>query len=214
MCAMPETPGLLFEEVWQEISHSIDLTEENQAEQHFLKSLVMGGTVVAERVVNNCQELARYWGNGDKTKALGLTRLFFWMMLSQCYQWIEIGKTDNKNGLVPEKLGRKIMSIFGNMTDGDFKLYIDLYTQYHYDLGNSPHMTHISSLLLALSCEICGHKCLDWTKMSFPVKEMFHLFRKGSVIDTGPIRGVQDITEMKQALTAGIKAMTLYFDRV
>ena len=215
MYAAPETPSeSLFEEVWQEISQSIDLFEENESERHFLKSLVMGGTVVAERIVNNCQELARYWGKGDKTKALGLTRLFFWMMLSRCYQWLETSKTSGSDGLAPEEFSRKIMSIFGNMTDTDFKLYLDLHEQFQYDIKKSPHMTHISSLLLALSCEICGHKCLDWTKVRFPVKEMFHLFRKGSVIDTGPIRGVQDINEMKQALNAGIQAMTLYFDKV
>ena len=203
---------VLFEEVWENVTNRIDLIEDNATNRHFLKSLVMGATVVAERVVTNCEGLARYWKNGDAIKAQGLTGLFFWILLSHCHYWIESEK-EKKDGMISEQIAIKLLSCFGDINPTDFQAFLGLYKQYHHDLKNSPHLTHVSGLLLAMSCEICGHKCLDWSKINFPVKEMYHVVRKGAFIDTEPIRSVHDISGMKNALSAGVQAMTIYFDK-
>jgi len=161
----------LFEKIWSDLSNAIDSFEDNESQRHFLKAIVMGATVVAEMVTNNCQSLSRYWGKGDKFKASGLTRLFFFILLGKCYHLVDKEQSEKQSESISfEKVGRKLSPIFDNMTGNDFKLYLDLDIQFRYDVKNQAHLTHFYSLLLAQSCEICGHKCVELSKIRFPVK--------------------------------------------
>jgi hypothetical protein len=208
-------PESLFETVWTDISCTIDLFNEDETKRLFLKSLLMGGTVSAEKAVINCTGLSRYWGDGDENKALGLTRLFFWMTFSYYHHGLKAGSGDAETELITiEEAARKLLPAFGKINEKDLQLYLNLDSQFNYDLENSPHLIHLASLLLAVSCEICGHRCLDWSKVSFPVKEMFHIAHRGAILDSEPLRDQQDLSEMQSALAAGIKTTNLYYEKV
>ena len=204
----------LYEKVWAETSQVIDLISEDEAKRQFLKSLLMGGTVAAEQAVINCKGLSRYWDNGDENKASGLTRLFFWMVFNYCHHLLQKGVDYMNSGLVSvDETAAEILFAFGKISEDDLKLYLGLRTQFYYDLNNSPHLVHFSSLLLAACCEICGHKCLDWAKVNFPIIEMSHLAQSKAMLDSEPIRYQEDVSEMKSALISGIKTANLYFEK-
>ena len=73
-----------------------------------------------------------------------------------------------------------------------------------------PHLIHVSSLLLARTSEICGHKCIDWSKVKWPVVEMTHLAR-GAFIDGAPMRSKLDIDAMLESVNTGIQAMMSFY---
>lgn len=204
---------ILFEKTWQEISKAIDLFDQNDNTRLFLKSLLMGGTVAAEQATAACRGLASYWADGNQSKALGLTRLFFWMILNYYQHHIKISENDSSALIDDAEAAGKLLTIFGKLNENEMKLYVNLSSQLNHDFEKSPHFIHLSSLLLALSCEICGHKCLDWDKIHFPVKEMYHIAHNGALLDSVPIRDVNDNTEMQSALLAGIKAANLYYEK-
>ena len=155
-----------------------------------------------------------YWGDGDEGKALGLTRLFFWMIFSYYQYHLKVDqKGSSLESLTTREAAHKLLANFGDVNEGEIQLYVSLDTQFKYDISRSPHMIHLSCLLLALSSEICGHQCLDWTKIRFPVIEMFHIAHKGAIVDSEPIRDQRDISEMQSALLAGIKAANLYYEK-
>ena len=89
-----------FEKVWNDVSCIIEVSYIDDTKRVFLKSLLMGGTVSAERAVTNCSGLSVHWGAGDEVKALGLTRLFFWMIFSYYYRGLKNGTAGSVTGLV------------------------------------------------------------------------------------------------------------------
>ena len=196
-----------FDDVWRQIAGAAESRSDNETEKHFLESLVRGGITAASIVVSCCDGLAKYCSPFNTDKALGLTRLYSWIMLCQCYRWLQGELNPESNPIPIGEFGEKLLSLFGKMDEGEYQLYLNLNTQFNYDLDKKPHMTHFSALLLALSSEVCGHKCLDWTTLRFPVKEMTHIFLRGGVIDTEPMRSLNVTEAVKEALGTGIQAM-------
>jgi len=82
---MPEAQELknseIFEEVWEKATSRIDELTSDAKERKFLKSMVMGGTVAAETVLNNAESARRYWGEGNAGWAAEISQLFSFLML-------------------------------------------------------------------------------------------------------------------------------------
>jgi hypothetical protein len=203
--------GQLFEEIWQKAVSKIDTLTAEADDRRFLKSLVMGGTVGAESAVSNCQSLKGFWGEGNLTQATELSQLFSLLMLSQIYRWVkEKPPKDMTSTVPPEVSATRIIYVFGGEPEQAMDDFLHFDQQFEYDMAKHPHMIHVSSLLLAKTCEICGHKCIDWSKVKFPVVEMTHLIR-GAIIDGAPIRGKLDIDAILKSLDTGVQAMTSFY---
>ena len=84
--------------------------------------------------------------------------------------------------------------------------------QFNYDLSKHPQLVHLSGLILARISEICGHPCLEWEQIKFPVVEFTHIMKKGIVIDGAPMRSQDDINVVVKALSSGVEAMTRFHD--
>lgn len=212
MTPAEETPnGQLFEGVWQKAVARIDKLTEDADDRRFLKSVVMGGSVAAESVVTTCQAIKGYWGEGNEAAATELTQLFSLLMLSQIYRWVKEKPPKEMSNTVPKEVSAtRINYVFGGEPEQAMDDFIHFDQQFAYDLEKHPHMIHVSSLLLAKTSEICGHKCVDWSKVKFPVVEMTHLV-KGAIIDGVPMRSKLDIDAMQHSLQTGIGAMMSYY---
>jgi hypothetical protein len=204
-----------FEQSLQESVQKVDQLTIIVSERQLLKSICTGGQLTAKMAVSNCEGLNHHWGEGSQPKAQALIRLFAWIMLSQCYRWTKTESSQGGQSLPPIiDYGRKLLSVFGDAGKTDENLLLGLDSQYNYDLDNKPHLTHISCMLLAASCEICGHRCIDWQKIRFPVREISHLAHKQALIDTEPLQVLTDISALKTALNTGIAAMIQYYEHL
>lgn len=212
----PEMPqDILFEQVWRNVSNVIDNYCGDGEPGLFLKALLMGGTVAAEYATVNCNGLSGYWNGGDEVKAHGLAKLFFWMIFSYNQYQLYADKNISRDELITVKeAAERLLPVFGDMTEEEVDLFINFNTQLNHDIGKDPHLVHLSSLLLAVSSEICGHKCLDWSKVQFPVIEMVDIASKGAIIDSKPINNKHDISEMQTAFLSGIKAANVCYEKV
>ncbi len=176
--------------------------------RRFYRALLAGGSVAARAVVNQCQGVQDVWAGGDEKKALALTRLFTMMMLSQCYRWLS-GKepVSEEQSKAREAAASNIGHLFGDGTQSAVKEFFNIDIQFKYDLENKSHLVHLGSLLLAKASDACGHRSIDWSQVSFPVKSLNTLTSSGAIIDSAPIRSPDDIRALWAGHAAGVKAM-------
>jgi hypothetical protein len=182
----------IFEQVWDQATGRIEELTPDVAERKFLKSLVMGGTVAAEMVVNGAESARRYWGEGNPAWAAEISQLFSFMMLSQCYRWVVEQDPHNKTAIPKEFSATKLVYAFGTEPEQSLEDFMRFDEQYNYDMEKKPHLVHVSRFVLARMCEIMGHKGIDWEKVKFPVAELSHLAKKGVILDSEPIRSQDD----------------------
>ena len=203
--------GEIFEQVWQNALDRIEEITQDDADRKFLRSVAMGGSVAAESVVTGCEAIREYWGEGSVETATELTQLFSLLMLSQIYRWVKAQPPENMSVMVPREVSvTRLVYMFRGDPDTAMEDFLHFDEQFDYDLKRHPHMVHVSSLLLARAAEICGHKCIDWSRVKWPVVEMTHLV-KGTIIDGAPMRSKLDIDAMLNSLNTGVQAMMSYY---
>jgi hypothetical protein len=203
----------LFEEVWSKAAVNIDTLTGDDTERIFLKSLVMGSTVAAEIVLNNCGGIQQYWDKGDVPKAMEISQLFSFLMLGQCYRWLDAKPDPEGMTRLPKEVSAtKLIYAFQGEPEQGIDDFLHFDAQFNYDLEKHPHLIHLSSLMLARISEICGHKCIEWDKIKFPVVELTHIMKKGVVLDGAPMRNQDDINTVVKALSTGVETMTRFHD--
>jgi hypothetical protein len=204
--------GQLFQAVFNQVSQRINQFNADENKLVFYNSLLAGGTVMAGSVVTNCQGINKLWAGGDEVKAMALAKLFTSFMLFQCLRWIE-GTADYTQGQTndPPPVLLDVLSFFGETSEEEIEDLSNINIQFRYEVKQT-HMTHLAILLLARACQSCGHRCIDWSKVSYPVKSMKPLTQSGAIIDSTPISGVDDIRAFRASHTTGIHAMTKYHD--
>ncbi len=204
--------GQLFQDVFDQVSKRINQFDADENKLVFYNSLLAGGTVMAGLVVTNCQGINKLWAGGDGAKAMALAKLFTSFMLFQCFRWIE-GKADNPQEQTSDHhpVLLDILSFFGETSEEEIEDLSNINIQFRYEVTQT-HMTHLAILLLARACQACGHQCIDWSKVSYPVKSMKPLTQSGAIVDSAPISGVDDIRAFRASHAAGIQAMTKYHE--
>ncbi len=203
----------LFEEVWEKATAKVDELTKDEQERKFLKSLVMGGTVAGEIVVSGAEGVRKYWGEGNLAWAQEVTQLFAFLMLSQCYRWIQGEVKPEMQNMVPKEVSAtKLIYIFGSEPEQALDEFINFDLQFNYDLDKKPHIVHTSTLVLAKLCDITGHACVDWKKIKWPVVELTHVVKKGGITDSEPMRSQADINVVVNALNTGAQAMTKFHE--
>ena len=203
----------VFNAVFAQISDRINQLTTNEDNRRFFKSLLTGGVTMANAVSLRCQGVRDNCGTIDKEKALALTKLFTLLMLSQAFRWLEEHNSEEQK---PKKVNltavSNVLGLFGDSSEEAIKDFLNMDDQFKYELEHQEHMTHIAVLLLAKACEACGHKCIDWDRVSFPVKSMIPLTTSGAFIDSVSVSNLDDIAELWQCHAAGIRAMVDYHE--
>ncbi len=216
MTSTPETPNSqIFEDVWSKATDNIEKLTTDTTERQFLRALAMGSTVAAEIVLNNCSAIQPYWGKGDISRAMEISQLFSFLMLGQCYRWLNNKPAADTTTRLPKEVSAtKLIYIFQGEPEQGVDDFINFDSQFNYDLEKHPHMVHLSSLILAKVSEICGHKCVNWNRIKFPVVELTHIMKEGVVLDSTTMRSQDDINLVVQAISTGVEAMMRFHDGV
>ncbi len=175
----------------------------------------MGGTVAAEAVVNTCKSIKEFWGEGSESIAVELSQFFSVILLGQLYRWLSNNPPEGNSAIVPPEVNIKLLSnIFGGDLDQIISNYLSFDEQFSFDLKKSSSLTRICGLLLlSKASEICGRKCFDWNKVTFPVAEIKDLVGKAA-IKGAPMRIVLDVHSMQKSLDAGMQALTNYYVKI
>jgi len=204
----------LFEAAFMQLNERLHELVPDEDDRRFYTALLAGGKVAASAVVSRCEGVNKAWGDGNEEKALALIRLFTLSMLSQCYRWLDEVEHHRREELNTARkvAASNILQLFGDDSDNAITDFLNIDIQYNYDLKHKRHLIHIGSILLAKACEACGHKCIDWDRVSFPVKELESLTRAGVIIDPEPIRSAYDIKALWLSHAAGVQAMVKYHE--
>jgi hypothetical protein len=198
-----------FGAVFAKVHGRIHQLIENEHDRRFYTALVTGGKVSASSVVSLCEGVKKVWDDSDKKGALALTKLFTLLMLSQCYRWLneKEPRLKEKRRTARQAAASDVLRLFGDDSKDALKDFLNLDIQFNYEMDHKPHMLHLGSLLLAKACEACQHKCIEWSKVSFPVKEIIHLMHSGAIIDSAPLRNLDDNKALWHSHAKGIQAM-------
>jgi len=203
----------IFNAIFARISENINSIFPDYNNRRFYKSLLAGGKTIANTVIARCQELRRICGDVDEVKALALTKLFTLLMLSQTFRWLE-NQTPENEETIESNLSAisTVLNLFGDNSEESVKDFINMDNQFKYELKHHDHMTHMAVLLLAKACEACGHKCIEWSKISFPLKSLQSLASSRAIIDSKAINGVEDIRVVINSIPFGAQAMVNYHE--
>ncbi len=202
-----------FNAVFARVSGRINQLTTDDNNRHFYKSLLTGGITMANAVIVKCQGVRDTCSSIDKEKALALTRLFTLLMLSQAFRWLENRNAETEEPKTVNLTAvSNILGFFDDNSEEAVKDFVNMDAQFRYDLKHHDHMTHMAVLLLAKACEACGHKCIEWDKVSFPVKSMIPLTSSGAIVDSLSISSLNDITLLWECHAAGVKSMVNYHE--
>lgn len=203
-----------FKAVFDKANEMINKLIKNENERLFYKSLLVGGSTMASSVASECEGVKKVWGDGDEAKALALTKLFTLLMLSQCYRWIDKTEPDSEDKQKDARgaAALKVLHLFGDDPKEVVEDFLNIDTQFKYDLAHESHMTHMSIIILAKACEACGYSCIEWSRVSFPIKSMVPLTHSRAIIDSVSISNLNDITALWNCHAAGVQAMMKYHE--
>jgi len=209
----------IFNAVFVQANENIRNIFPDDNSRRFYGSLLTGGKTAANAVIAGCQGLMEICGEIDRAKALALTKLFTLLMLSQAFCWLEnqgmeAEETEEAEEVMKSNLtaASVVLSLFGDSSEGSIKDFLIIDTQFRYELKHHDHLTHLAVLLLAKACEACGHRCIEWSKVKFPMKSLQSLTTSGAIVDALRINSVNDIRVVINSFAAGVQAMVNYHE--
>ena len=205
---------LIFEAVFYRVNEMIHKLIADENERRFYRSLLIGGNAMSKQVVTKCEGVKKTWGEGDETKALALTKLFTLLMLSQCCRWIAKTEpdSDEKQKDSRKMAASKVLSFFEDDCRESIESFLNMDAQFKYDSEHENHMTHMGIFILAKACEACSHKCIEWSKVSFPIKSMKPLASSRVIINSALINNLNDITVMWNCHATSVQVTMKYYE--
>ncbi len=202
----------VFNAMFSKIGKNVNDIFPDNNNRRFYKSLVAGGVAMANAVVARCQEVNRICGDIDEAKAMALTRLFTLLMLSQTFRWLDQASEEEDSIPINLPAVSCILNLFDDNCEKSVEDFLTLDAQFKYELKHHDHMTHLAVFLLAKTFEACGHKCIEWSKVSLPIKSLELLTSSKAIIDAKAINSVNDIRAMLSCQTIGIRSMINYHE--
>ena len=203
----------LFQAVFSETSSKISGITEDEGNRHFITSLLTGGYISANALINLCDGVKESWKDGDEAKALALIRLTTLLMLSQTFRWLE-SQDDAKDEAPTINLTAvsNILSLFGDNSEEAIRDFFIMDTQFKHETDNESTFTHFKVYLLAKAIEACGHKCMDWEKVSFPIKSLEPITSSGAFLDSQMLGDLDNIRALWACHSIGTQAMLKYHE--
>jgi hypothetical protein len=202
----------IFTAIFARIGKNVNDIFADNNNRKFYKSLVAGGIAMANAVVARCQEVKRICGDIDEAKAIALTRLFTLFMLSQAFRWLD--QASEEGEAIPVNLSAVscVLNLFDDNCTKSVEDFLNLDAQFKYELKHHDHLTHLAVFLLAKTCEACGHKCIEWSKVTMPIKSLEPLTSARAIVDATAINNVNDIRAMLDCHTTAVQAMMNYHE--
>jgi hypothetical protein len=198
----------LFETVSLRLYHRFSDLITDESDKEIYLALLAGGTIAANGVAEACEYIKRAWGKGDEEKALALIKLFTLYMLSVWCRWVEKGKQypEHERRQVRKVAASDILQLFGDNSEKSIKDFLDMDTQYNYELDNNMKMIKMSFLVIAKACEACGKNYVNWGRVVFPIKELQDVVDARAISDLRPF--INDVATLLACEAAALEVTT------
>ncbi len=188
---------------------------------------LVGGRVAANGLVQESDCVKKPWGKGDETKALALTKVFTLHMISHWYRNIDEQQqhSDDERRQAREVAASSMLRFFNmylspgdsDASAKDVKDFMNMDIQFNWDLdketrtGGSRIGLLIYPLLLAKACEACGQRCVDWSRVTFPVDSHQQLVDEGAIVNGRPFSSFEEWVILISRVFAGVQGMFRYY---
>lgn len=204
----------LFKGVFADVLHRFLNQISDEHEKQVYVGLLQGGAVAAELVVNYCESVKKAWGKGNEEKALALIKLFTLCMLSTWYRWLDEREqhTEDERTLAREMAASGILHLFGDDSKNAVADFLNMDGQYNYECDTSSRMPMLkmNGLILAKACEACGQPAINWSKVTFPVREWQEIVDSGAVINPSLFVNLREVVALGECRVTGVQMMSKY----
>jgi len=210
-----------------EVSHLIVRYVTDEYEWRVCLAWLVGGSAVAKRLVEESDCVKKAWGKGDKAKALALSKMFTLHMISHWYRMLDEQQQhlDEERKQAREVAASSMLRFFNTyLCPGDsgafvkdLKDFMSMDMQFNWDCdketqtGEKRLMTKTASLLLAKACEACGQRCVDWSRVTFPVESHQQLYDANAIVNGRPFSAVEEWPLLSLWVDAGVDLMFSYY---
>jgi hypothetical protein len=183
-----------------------------------------GASSAAQALIREVDLVKSVWGRGDEQKTLSLIKVCAPHMIS-----VWLGDIDQQHQLTGdarrvqyESDASSILSIINRflrdkpadvsvLTAQDVKSAIDMDRQWKTQKDGEGRPLVYACLLLSKALEACGQRCLDWSKVSFPVESVQQFLDSDALLERGLLGDHQRLLAVTNCLEQGVRPVRRYY---
>jgi hypothetical protein len=183
-----------------------------------------GASSAAQALVREIDGVKSAWGRGDEQKTLSLVKVCAPHMISV---WIggidqQPGMTGDARRVEYESAASSMLSVINRflctkpsdvsaLTAQDVKSAIDMDRQWNTQSDSKGRPLVYACLLLSKALEACGQRCLDWSKVSFPVESVQQFLDSDALLEGGLLGDHQRLLAVTNCLEQGVRPVRRYY---
>jgi hypothetical protein len=179
-----------------------------------------GASSAAQALIREVDLVKSAWDGGDEQKTLALIKVCAPHMIS-----VWLGGIDRQPRLTGdarrvqyESAATSMLSMIKKflpagpsgataMTAQDVKSAIDMDRQWNSEGDGGRPSPVYACLLLSRAIEACGRRCIEWSKMSFPLESVQQLLDSDALVELGLVGDGQRLTAVMKCLEEGVRAV-------
>jgi hypothetical protein len=185
---------------------------------------LIGATSAAQALIRELDLVKSAWGRGDEQKTLSLIKACTPHMIS-----VWFGSIDRQPALAGdarraacESSASSMLSVINKflctkpsdvsgLTAQDVKNAMNMDTQWHRENASGGPPLVYACLLLSRALEACEQRCIEWSKMSFPVESVQQFLDSDALVEPGLVGDGQRLPAVMNCLEEGVRAVRRYY---
>lgn len=199
----------LFKDAYQTLkkhfSSNLDYMPRGEERFAIYSALLIGSHHIASNIIEKCTCVRELWKKGDSTKSLALVKLFT-LHLYFCWRT----KLEKE---VPLLRG-EIIILLSEPRKQLIKDSTHIYFQFKWEYDNKTDFANMANLLLVKACEACGEICVDWDKLTLPIKRIEDLHSSDAILDNRPFVNSSDSSAMINCIQTGVEKMFTWYSDI
>jgi hypothetical protein len=183
-----------------------------------------GASSAAQALIREIEGVKSAWGKGDEQKTLSLIKVCAPHMISVWLGGIDqqSGMTGDARSVEYESAASSMLSVINRflctkssdvsaLTAQDVKSATDMDRQWNTQSDGVGRPLVYVCLLLSKALEACGQRCLDWSKVSFPVESVQQFLDSATLLDPGLLGEHQRLLAVMNCLEQGVRPVRRYY---
>ncbi len=185
---------------------------------------LIGATSAAQALIREVDLVKSAWGKGDEQKTLSLVKVCVPHMIS-----VWIGGIDQQSGMTGDarrveyvNAASSMLSVINRflctkpsdvsaLTAQDVKGAVDMDGQWNTQSNSEGRPLVYACLLLSKALEACGQRCIDWSKVSFPVESFQQFLDSAALVEPALVGDGQRLPTVMNCLEQGVRPVRRYY---
>ncbi|MDM7999779.1 MAG: hypothetical protein QUS33_07205 [Dehalococcoidia bacterium] len=183
-----------------------------------------GASSAAQALIREVDVVKSAWGRGDDQKTLMLIKLCVPHMIS-----VWLSGIDQQPQMAEDarraQYGSAASSMFGiinrflspkpssdsALTSQDVNDAIDMDALWMAQSGNEGARSVYGCLILSKALEACGQRCIEWSRVTFPIESVQRLLDVGVLLDASLVGDSQRLLRVMDCLEQGVRPVRRYY---